>query len=142
MASDETSDYRLDDQIGFLLRKANQRHTGIFSELMPEGLTPTRFAALAKLRESGTLSQNALGRMTAMDVATIKGVVDRLRTRGLVASRSDPADGRRQLIELTDEGAALVNRAVAAGLDVTAKTVDPLSASEQDALISLLRKIA
>jgi len=42
---------------------------------MRSDLTPTRFAAMAKLLEHGSLSQNELGRMTAMDIATIKGVV-------------------------------------------------------------------
>ena len=41
-------DYRLQDQIGFLLRKAHQRHVSIFAAHMPD-LTPPQFAALAKL---------------------------------------------------------------------------------------------
>ena len=68
----------LDDQVGFVLRQAQQRHTTIFAAEMIEGLTPTQWAALAKLREVGACSQNHLGRLTAMDAATIKGVIDRL----------------------------------------------------------------
>ena len=45
--------------------------------VIPE-VTTTQFAALAKLAEQGPLSQNQLGRATAMDAATIKGVVGRL----------------------------------------------------------------
>src|SRR5206468_1789491 len=41
--------YRLDDQVGFVLRQAQQRHTALFASLMIEGLTPTQWAALAKL---------------------------------------------------------------------------------------------
>jgi len=59
---DLQKEYRLNDQIGHILRRAHQRHTVIFAGLMPEGLTPTRFAAMAKLLEAGTLSQNELGR--------------------------------------------------------------------------------
>ena len=72
----------LDDQVGFLLRQAQQRHTTIFAAGMIESLTPTQWAALAKLREVGDCSQYRLGRLTAMDAATIKGVVDRLTARG------------------------------------------------------------
>ena len=74
---DEEEVYRLDDQIGFLLRRANQRHLSLFAEVIPE-LTTTQLAALAKLHEQGAMSQNQLGRATAMDAATIKGVVGRL----------------------------------------------------------------
>ena len=63
--------YRLEDQVGFLLRRANQRHTAIFAEGMPYGLTPPPFAALVKLGDEQGCSQNRLGRLTAMDVATI-----------------------------------------------------------------------
>jgi cobyrinic acid a,c-diamide synthase len=66
--------YVLDDQIGFVLRRVTQRHLAIFSDAIPE-VTTTQFAALAKLAELGPLSQNHLGRVTAMDAATIKGVV-------------------------------------------------------------------
>ena len=70
--------YVLDDQVGFLLRVALQRHTAIFTTRMIEGLTQTQFAALAKLHEVGPCSQNHLGRLIYLDAATIKGVVDRL----------------------------------------------------------------
>ena len=42
--------YRLDDQIGFILRQVSQRHTGIFSERMLDGVTPTQWAVLASPR--------------------------------------------------------------------------------------------
>src|SRR5215813_5220824 len=78
--------YVLDEQVGFLLRIATQRHTSLFMSRMVEGLTQTQFAALAKLLEVGPCSQNHLGRLIYLDAATIKGVVDRLRARGLVAT--------------------------------------------------------
>ena len=53
--------YVLDDQAGFLMRVAMQRHTSIFTSRMVEGLTQTQFAALAKLNEVGPCSQNYLG---------------------------------------------------------------------------------
>ena len=87
--------YVLDDQVGFVLRQAQQRHTTIFATEMIEDLTPTQWAALAKLRELGACSQNHLGRRTAMDAATIKGVIDRLTARGFTATGPDPRDARR-----------------------------------------------
>ena len=48
--------YVLDDQIGFLLRVAMQRHTAIFMSQMADKLTQTQFAALAKLLEVGPCS--------------------------------------------------------------------------------------
>jgi len=133
--------YILDNQVGHLLRKVNQRHTGIFANVMRSDLTPTRFAAMAKLLEHGSLSQNELGRMTAMDIATIKGVVDRLRERKLVKSRKAPTDGRRQVISLTQKGTEMMQDAIPDASEVTAQTVEPLTKSEATQLVKLLRKI-
>ena len=66
--------YRLEDQVGFLLRCAHQRATEIFNAVMARfGVTPTQFAALAKLDDLGSVSQNQLGRLTHMDPATVSG---------------------------------------------------------------------
>src|SRR3979409_966145 len=74
--------YVLEEQIGFILRQVWQRHATIFAREIGINLTPTQWAALAKLTETGPCSQNQLGRLTAMDVATIKGVSERLTARG------------------------------------------------------------
>ena len=132
--------YRLDGQVGFLMRRANQRHLAIFAQHIPE-LTPTQFAALAKLCELGQASQNALGRATAMDVATIKGVVDRLRKRDLVASSPDPDDQRRVFLTPTAEGRALYGDVVAAAHAVTEETLEPLEPAEQRVFLRLLAKL-
>ena len=92
--------YILDEQIGFILRQVWQRHATIFAREIGINLTPTQWAALAKLTETGPCSQNLLGRLTAMDVATIKGVIDRLTARGLTETSPDPEDGRRLLVSL------------------------------------------
>lgn len=36
-----TTPYRLDDQIGFILRQANQRYAALFANGIGNGLTPT-----------------------------------------------------------------------------------------------------
>jgi MarR family transcriptional regulator, lower aerobic nicotinate degradation pathway regulator len=133
--------YVLDDQIGFVLRQAQQRHTTLFAAEMIEGLTTTQWAALAKLRECGACSQNHLGRLTAMDAATIKGVIDRLTARGCTTARADPADARRLLVDLTDEGAALYDRAVPIAQAITEKTLEKLDEEERAMLMRLLRRL-
>lgn len=133
--------YRLDGQVGFLLRKANQRHLAIFAAGIGD-LTPTQFAALAKLHECGPLSQIDLGRQTAMDAATIKGVIDRLRERGLVESRADSQDRRRLIVSLAAEGRSLFADRVASAAAITKETLAPLDEHERRILLDLLGRIA
>ena len=134
--------YRLEDQVGFHLRRAGQRHAAIFATHMGEDLTPTQWAALVKLSEHGALSQNLLGRETAMDGATIKGVVDRLVKRGLVATGPDPDDARRMRVSITEAGREAVGRGLEAANAITAETLEPLDPGEQRNLLDLLRRIA
>ncbi len=132
--------YRLDDQIGYVLRRVTQRHLAIFSEAIPE-VTTTQFAVLARLAETGPQSQNHLGRATAMDAATIKGVVDRLAKLDLVATSADPDDRRRLTVALTDTGAALFESRTATALAVSDTTLAPLSEGERATVLALLARL-
>lgn len=132
--------YQLSDQVGFNLRRANQRHVAIFTKHV-QGLTPTQFAALARLYERGALSQNKLGRLTAMDSATIKGVVERLRAKGLVTSRSDLTDQRLRLVELTPEGVETFVRAEVQAQAARVETVEGLTQEEAAVFEALLAKL-
>jgi MarR family transcriptional regulator, lower aerobic nicotinate degradation pathway regulator len=133
--------YVLEEQVGFLMRVATQRHTAIFMAGMVEGLTPPQFAALAKLLEVGPCSQNHLGRLIYLDAATIKGVIDRLKARRLVTSQGDPQDKRRRAIALTDTGRRVAESAVDVAGDITTKTLAPLTQEEQRAIVRLLKKL-
>lgn len=135
-----TLKYRLDEQVGFILRRAQQRHLSIFGEFIPD-LTPTQFAALAKLCEIGPVSQNELGRQTAMDAATIKGVIDRMRKRGYVTTRRDGSDQRRIYLEPTTAGKAAYERWEAAAHRITEATLKPLTPKEQSVFLDLLKKL-
>jgi DNA-binding MarR family transcriptional regulator len=135
------SGYVLEDQIGHLLRRAHQRASAIFQEIMTEGLTPPQFAALVKIRDFGTVSQNRLGRSVAMDPATSQGVTQRLLAKGLIYRNDDPEDRRRALLSLTPEGEAMVKRLVPLGRQITAETLDPLTPEDQKQLLALLAKI-
>jgi len=132
--------YILDEQVGFVLRLVNQRHIGIFGVEIPN-LTPTQFAVLAKLNELGAMSQNELGRATAMDAATIKGVVDRLAKRDVVFTIASTKDKRRLLVDLTPAGHEIYQRSVRKAHEVTRKTLATLSAAEQRRLMELLTKL-
>lgn len=133
-------DYALDDQIGYVLRRVTQRHLAIFSEIIPE-VTTTQFAVLARLAELGPQSQNHLGRATAMDGATIKGVVDRLVRQGLVETRPDKQDRRRLSVALTREGRELFEVRAKDALQISVRTMDPLSNDERAQLLSLLTRL-
>jgi DNA-binding MarR family transcriptional regulator len=137
----EQGSYVLDEQVGFLLRVAMQRHTSIFTARMIEGLTQTQFAALSKLYEVGPCSQNHLGRLIYLDAATIKGVVDRLGARGFVTALNDPNDRRRRAVTLTEQGREATQAATLVAAEITAATLAPLTEDERLSVVRLLKKL-
>lgn len=133
-------DYQLEDQIGFVLRRVTQRHLALFSAAIPQ-VTTTQWAVIARLSEIGPMSQNHLGRETAMDAATVKGVVDRLVRQGLVETAPDPDDKRRLTVALTEAGRDLFRAQLAAAVGVSRATLAPLTVGEQATLLALLARL-
>ncbi len=137
-----TGTFTLEGHVGFLLRKAHQRHAAIFVEAATEhGLTPTQFATLWKVTELGKATQNHLGRLVAMDPATIQGVVRRLIERGLLARADDPMDRRTAVLTPTDAGRAVLDAVVNCAQRAHDAALSPLSRDEQAVFLSLLRKL-
>ena len=134
------NDYKLDDQVGYKLRLAMQRHLEIFSRHLSD-VTPTQFSILARLYEVGETSQNQLGRLVAMDAATTKGVIARLLEKDLVEARADPNDLRRLQISLTDAGRSLTIDAIEKACKITKDTVANLTGRDVKRLLELLDKM-
>ena len=141
--SDAGPAYVLEDQVGHLLRRAHQRHAAIFQEMIGDAqLTPLQFAALVKLNDLGEVSQNELGRRTAMDAATMQGVIKRLLPRGLIDRKPDPADRRRVVLSLTGDGRRAIAAAMPNGHAITDRTLAGLDAAQRRSFLSLLKRLA
>lgn len=134
--------YILEDQVGFLLRKANQRHRTIFSQMITPKIAPAQLATLVKLGTDGPIHQNQLGRLVAMDSATITGVVNRLAQRGWVQSGPDDDDARLSVIELTHAGRELLDQLLPQAAQITKATLSPLDAEETKTFLALLKRLA
>ncbi|MCJ7997122.1 MarR family transcriptional regulator [Rhizobium cremeum] len=140
--TERTDHYILDDQVGFLLRLAYQRHMALFTEKMTGGLTPPQFSTLYRLREaSEPISQNALGRLVGMDAATTKGVVERLLLRELIHVEKDREDRRRYTLFITDAGRRLLDSVLPEMHKISQTTLAPLTPGEQEQFLKLLKRL-
>jgi MarR family transcriptional regulator, lower aerobic nicotinate degradation pathway regulator len=134
--------YTFNEQVGYLLRRAYQRHLAIFHARTADlHLTSVQFSTLCALRDAPSLSQHELVKATGVDQATIRGIVDRLQKRGLVSFAKDPADARKVLYAVTAAGldalAAMIPRAVA----ISEETFGSLNPAERMALMFALTKM-
>jgi DNA-binding MarR family transcriptional regulator len=110
--------------------------------LKPLGLTFARYEVLMLLSFSraGSLPVGKMGERLQVHPASVTNAVDRLELDGYVVRRSNPADGRGVLAELTAAGRALADRATAT-LNAEVFAGLPLSESELRTLYRILRRL-
>lgn len=110
--------------------------------LRPHGLTFARYEALVLLTFSrtGRLPMRVMGERLQLHPTSVTNIVDRLQADGLVRRTPHPTDRRATLVEITDEGSALMERATAAvtAVDFGLTGLDP---DEQTRLTELLGKV-
>jgi MarR family transcriptional regulator, lower aerobic nicotinate degradation pathway regulator len=139
----EAPAYNVEEQIGFRLRKAHQRATGVFNEMMVKfDITPPQFATLAKIDELGPVSQHQLARLIGLEHAEMLQVLGRLQRQNLLRARPSPQDLRLIQIELTPDAQVAMPAMKAAAAKVSAKTLSPLTAKEAETLNALLERLA
>lgn len=142
MSETRSGGFRLDDQIGHLLRLAYQSASvHLARRLKPYDLKPQQGATLLRLKELGPTPQNRLGEAVGMPRANIHKMVERLAARGLVETAADPDDARRRVVGLTAEGRALVARLIPLDAASTEDALAGFSEQERRTLYRLLRRL-
>ncbi|WP_321802947.1 MarR family transcriptional regulator [Burkholderia sp. BCC1988] len=96
----------------FAVRKASRQISRLYdSHLEPSGLRITQFLTLAALHEVGSTPVNALAERLDIERTAMGKMVGFLERDGFVTIRPSPTDGRSRLVELTEEGRRLHDRA-------------------------------
>lgn len=125
-----------------LARHLERARRAAFTE---SGLDAFEFDVLSALRRAGApyeLTPKALLQLTLVSSGTMTNRIDRLSARSLVERRTDPRDGRRVLVQLTDAGRARVDDAITRLVQVELVLLESLPEPEQQRLASLLRRLS
>jgi MarR family transcriptional regulator, temperature-dependent positive regulator of motility len=122
------------------LRRATQAFGAVWQQLVPD-LTPPQYAALSVLAEHSELDQSTLGGLASIDRSTLTPLLDRLESRGLITKTIDPANRRRRLLELTDDGRQLFAQTYEHTVAIQQWLDDTLGASRAAQLAELLREL-
>ena len=96
---------------------------------------------LALIEREGPMSQRELSRLAGIDKSPMVGIIDALETAGLALRKRDPEDRRITLIQLTEEGTALLRRAATLALEADKEVLKGLDRSDRLALARLLDRI-
>ena len=109
--------------------------------LATEGVRKYHFRVLVALSEHGPLSQADLGRRLHIDRSDMVAVVGDLEQAGYVGRRRDRDDRRRNVVAVTGDGEAALERMDAAVQRAQADLLAPLSAAERHELARLLERL-
>jgi Transcriptional regulators len=114
--------------------------------LVSEGLAGVdarkwHYAVLVTLQEFGPTSQAALSRRTGIYRSDLVAVINELTARGLVERTPDPADRRRNVIDMTPLGRDRLVRLDELLTAIQDDLLAPLTRPERDQLTRLLARL-
>ncbi|WP_211269242.1 MarR family winged helix-turn-helix transcriptional regulator [Saccharothrix syringae] len=91
--------------LGYLLKHATLKLTALTdAALGPLGIDSKDFGALRVLAHREPTSQLQVAQTLGIDRTTMVALLDVLERKGIVTRRPDPADRRRNVVELTEQG--------------------------------------
>ena len=105
------------------------------------GLGRSDFAVLEVLLHRGPQPVNVIGRKVLLTSGSITAAVDRLESRKLVRRTADPKDRRGRIVELTQKGRRLIERAFQQHAMDMEETMAILGTGERVELVRLLKKV-
>ncbi len=99
----------IEAHLGYWLRVvSNHVSHGFRLAVEARGVTVAEWVVLRKLMELGTCSPGRMAEALALTRGAISKLNDRLAAKGLVHITANPADGRGQIMQLTETAARLV----------------------------------
>ena len=105
------------------------------------GLGLSEFAVLEVLLHKGPQPVNIIGKKVLLSSGSITTAVDRLESRKLVRRTADKGDLRARIVQLTQKGRRLIERAFRQHAMDMEETMAVLRSGERTDLVGLLKKV-
>ncbi|MBW8805583.1 MAG: MarR family transcriptional regulator [Catenulisporales bacterium] len=123
-------------------QSSNQGHRLIGERLQAVGVASrSYYSLLLALAEVGPTSQADLGRRVGLDRSDVTAAVTDLEEKGYLERTPDPADRRRNLVRLTDDGVEFLTKLDTEVAAAQEELLTPLTPQERAALIGMLVRV-
>jgi len=125
-----------------VLSRANKAINEVTNQFFQQnGINPTEFAVLELLYHKGRQPLQKIGTKILLASGSITYVVDKLEKRGLIKRVSCPSDRRVTYAEITEEGAAFMEKIFPEHEKNLHELMNALTPEEKDTAIELLKKL-
>jgi len=133
----------VNESIGFhIARTANRINQAITTLLAEEGIAPEQRILLEILTSCEKATQTTLATMLNKSPTTVSRTLDSLEKKGLIVKKEVLGDKRANLIEVTPEGKAMLERTEAIVKAFRQNLSDVFSPEEKQTLFTLLEKLS
>jgi DNA-binding MarR family transcriptional regulator len=109
--------------------------------LAPWDINPSQLRALRAITRDGVMRLSELSDHLHIAPRSTTEVVDALESRGLVQRRPDPGDRRATLVEVTEQGASVLDAIQAARVTEAERVFGRLSPADRAHLARILRAL-
>lgn len=136
-------DFEQAKAVNAAIRAIGIRHRALAESLLgPLGLHTGQEVLLLELDAKGSRSQGQLAVSSGCEPPTITGSVRKLEAAGFVVRRPSPTDGRVTIVELSEQGQALISDLKKAWQQLAEQTVAGLTSTPLDQLTDVLIDVA
>ncbi|APX89456.1 hypothetical protein BV394_06780 [Brevirhabdus pacifica] len=134
--------FPLENSFGYLIRSTHRHFQNYLSlRIRPHGVTLGMWYFLRVLWEHNGLTQRQLSDQVGTMEPTTLEAIRAMEKRGLVRRERDPADGRKRLVFLTEEGEALRAVLLPIAREVVDEAAADFSTEEREQLRGLLMRM-
>ncbi len=138
-----TSDLPLTSRsLPIALLRARERVMGPVRKMLSDaGVTEQQWRVLRVLKEEGSQEPTHIAERACLLLPSLTRILQKLETKGLIRRHTHPGDKRRQIVEITDRGATIIEDNIDVTLQLAEEIKAQLGPERHEALLDLLNDL-
>ncbi len=124
------------------LLRARERVMGPIRAMLADvGITEQQWRVLRVLQEDGAMEPTRIAEQACLLLPSLTRILQKLEEKALIARRPDPQDRRKQIVQITDLGADLIDANLDTSIALMNAVRDRMGAERYEALLDLLNEL-
>ncbi|MDU9003159.1 homoprotocatechuate degradation operon regulator HpaR [Sedimentitalea todarodis] len=124
------------------LLRARERVMGPIRDMLSGvGITEQQWRVLRVLEEDGPMEPTRIAELACLLLPSLTRILQKLDEKQLITRRQDSEDKRKQVVQISKAGAALIAAHLPASLAVLEQTRAQIGAERYEALLDLLNEL-
>lgn len=105
------------------------------------GITEQQWRVLRVLTEEGPQDPTQIAHKACLLLPSLTRILQKLEDKGLIHRRSDPDDGRKQIVTASDMGADIIHENLSTSIELTRQLRDQMGSDRFELLLDLLNEL-